>query len=383
MLYQDGSGNDTVKTRLDNEATARKKADEILQNNINSEVTDRKNADTNLGGRIDAEAEARQKGDADMMNALRDESEDLNNRIDEEISDRKDADTALGQRIDAEIEELEEKLRGTMPNPISIYETELNHTWRPGFYRSHIVELKPDFGDVNTDWTVAVSNSSYTDDIGDTYFKITQAAIGDDGTVKAYRTVCAKCDNESQVLNTETFGEWKFVTLYIADIAGLQEELTDITTKVDRRGTWVNPYIVSDPETDLSTLTTPGVYHFTFEKEVYAEKKEGYGNFGCYTNGYMEVVSLWNDYSSKAAVGQTLYVCDEGQFYSCTRVVESGVGVKWRISAWVADITNPDLESRVAHLEKVIKSLTGGGENEVITTATEDEADNVLNKYFS
>ena len=141
------------------------------------------------------------------------------------------------------------------------------------------------------------------------------------------------------------------------------------------QGTWANPFVVSDSGTDLSTLTTPGVYHFDFEEKVYVVTIEDYGDFGCYTNGYMEVVSLWDDVSSKATVGQTLYVCDEGGFYSCTRSVASGIGGKWRVSAWVADITNPNLEDRIKHLEKVIKSLTGGGEYETRITALESKID--------
>lgn len=115
------------------------------------------------------------------------------------------------------------------------------------------------------------------------------------------------------------------------------------------QGTWTNPFIVSDPETDLSTLTTPGIYYFDFEEEVYAIT-EPY-DFGCYTNGYMQVAGLWNKQHSETAVGQTLYVYNEDQFYSCTRKVGPKVAENWRVSAWVTDITKIDLDGRVKALE--------------------------------
>ncbi len=342
--------NMTVRDKLDDIDSDISEAVEDLQNKITAEASERKIEDAKLGVRIDAEAVARQKGDKDMMDALRSESEDLNNRIDEEALDRRNADTALGQRIDAEVEELKEKLRGTMPDPIYVNETELDDTFEPGFYRSLINKLKPDFGDVDTNWTVAVSNSSYTNDIGDTYYTITQAAIGDDGTIKAYRNACAQCENASQVLNFQDFGKWTLITLDIADIEGLHEKLTEIGNKANRKGSWTNPFVVSDPKTDLSTLTTPGIYYFDFDDVVFAITEPH--DFGCYTKGYMQVAGLWNDQNSENVVGQILYVSDEGQFFSCTREVGSnGIAQNWRISAWVTDINNPDLERRVKALE--------------------------------
>lgn len=116
------------------------------------------------------------------------------------------------------------------------------------------------------------------------------------------------------------------------------------------QGTWTNPFIVSDPKTDLSTLTTPGIYYFDFDDVVFAITEPH--DFGCYTKGYMQVAGLWNDQNSENVVGQILYVSDEGQFFSCTREVGSnGIAQNWRISAWVTDINNPDLERRVKALE--------------------------------
>ena len=102
----------------------------------------------------------------------------------------------------------------------------------------------------------------------------------------------------------------------------------------------------------------------------------------------MEVAPVWGDNTGSLIYFQKIYTGYESNVCIYTRTVQ-GKGVENNDDNWKLvetssrEATTTPLESRVAYLEKVVKSLTGGDEGETVTAATDAEADDVLNKYFS
>ena len=109
---------DKNKVAIENEATARKDADQKLQNNINAEATARKDADTKLQKQIDkngikADTALKVAGNGVLYNHATNLTDGVNlntkgvnenaKKIDAEATARKDADTKLQANIDKEI----------------------------------------------------------------------------------------------------------------------------------------------------------------------------------------------------------------------------------------------------------------------------------------
>ena len=86
---------DRVSQSVTTEETARRAADEVLQNNITTEETARTNADTALGGRIDQEETTRQTA----VDTLQQNIDRVSQSVTTEETARENADTALGNRI--------------------------------------------------------------------------------------------------------------------------------------------------------------------------------------------------------------------------------------------------------------------------------------------
>ena len=80
-----------VAEAIEAETTARRSADNYIQNQVTAEVTARANADTTLQENIDAEATARENADTTLQE-----------NIDAEATARENADTTLQENIDAE-----------------------------------------------------------------------------------------------------------------------------------------------------------------------------------------------------------------------------------------------------------------------------------------
>lgn len=140
----------------------------------------------------------------------------------------------------------------------------------------------------------------------------------------------------------------------------LQQQIDSIKTK----GTWADPFLVSDPNADLSTLTTPGIYYFDFDefKEI--------SHCGCYNRGYMEVAEVWGDNISRKIISQKICTGFEGKVFYFVRTVDTNrVGnmdndTDWRqFETTSGTVGGTTLEKRIEDLEERIKGLVDSAIN--------------------
>ena len=155
-------------------------------------------------------------------------------------------------------------------------------------------------------------------------------------------------------------------------------------------GTWVDPFVVSDPKTDLATLTTPGIYYFDFNAEIPIMEV---GDEQFFVSHCYMTVQPANDKNNNRHIIQKIkmYVSDNEEVYEIERELVNGISSAWYILRGPINsyVNIKNLINRVIALENAIKSLTGNSpdgtidENTTLTAATAAEAEDVLKKYFS
>ena len=89
----------------------------------------------------------------------------------------------------------------------------------------------------------------------------------------------------------------------------LQEQIDDLEKDVYAKGTWANPFVITDPGTDLATLVDKGVYYFDFgEKNNASVNAKGPAGSVYYINRcYMRVVPAVGSATEQKGAHQILY----------------------------------------------------------------------------
>ena len=369
----------TVKEKIDYEVEQRKGVDSALdaaiqaeiikrsgeddeiRKSISNENSAREAADTALGGRIDSEALTRQNADTA-----------LENMIDTEIERSKGVDSAINAAIQAEIikrsgedEKLQKeidniKTKGTWADPFLVSDPNANLSalTTPGIYYFDFDDFKEisDRGCYNRGYMEVAE--VWGDNVGR---KIISQKIctGFEGKVFYFeRTVDT---NKAGTMDNDTGWRQFETTSGTMGDNTLERRLELLEEKIKTKGTWADPFLVSDPNANLSALTTPGIYYFDFDdfKEI--------SDRGCYNRGYMEVAEVWGDNISRKIISQKICTGFEGKVFYFERTVDTNKAgtmdndTGWRQFETTSGIMGDNtLERRLELIEEKIKALVGG-----------------------
>ena len=407
------SADTTLDDKIDEETERSKAVEKNIMEAFNIEQSARVSGDTALGERIDAEAEARQSADKELDGKINNKANkgtvssidglylpgiyynakdititytkidgtEVNTLVNTLIVSANEATDSggnihIGQTaiVDADSsyfcvltregtynhnteifswrdwkrtdEDIFNEFRGTLKYPQEVTKERLDKTWQSGWYMCNF--RTPEEVEGSPEHLVQVVNDRGYDDC----YTVTQILYAD-GLPQYYRSAHADTfDGYAGVLDETEFNEWL--------IAGPS-------------GTWAKPFIVSDPNVNLSTLTTPGIYYFDFD-----ELKD-IGDCGCYNRGYMEVSEVWGDNAGRIIISQKICVGFEGQTYNLERTINPGIAkpvdndTGWKrfetSRIWEA---RESLEERVKSLEEKIKALENKADRGKVTDQTMD-----------
>ena len=201
-------------------------------------------------------------------------------------------------------------MRGTLKNPIEIDEIKLNTIYTPGFYLCNF-DITVYDGDeehvIKEKCIVEVRTYSRDEeDVGGEIYNIAvQRAFK--GNIKSLSL---------SEYNSVAWGEGEYERHAV--VGHDYSEWTRIGT-----GTWTNPFIVSDPKTDLSTLTTPGIYYFDFgeSSNVHIDAVDVNTSLPYYINHcFMLTVTGSGDFSG-TAIYQKIWGFYEETIRECSRTI--------------------------------------------------------------
>ena len=217
-------------------------------------------------------------------------------------------------------------MRGTLKNPISVTENDLDNTYIPGYYKC----VFSDRDEESYSKECIVEVRTYTRDDGSLHDIAVQRMWQNDvNTLEKYEL-------ERYAVIGEGYTDWKDVTGH---------------------GTWTKPFVVNDPDTNLSTLTTPGIYYFDFDdhKEI--------SDRGFYNRGYMEVAEVWGDNVGRTIISQKICTGYDGKVYYFERTIDTNKAgtidndTGWRqFETTSGTVGKNTLEGRLKLLEEKIKT---------------------------